>query len=169
MTSVAIIPTFSSCAQFKMQFGNSKINHRSFRLYGNGSSHLSIFIFEYKWAWEFMTGPGWRQARERGLRSVADLRRPFECDHRTGDPVVPGDILAGVSVHATPIEDHDNAGSWQPAARLGNDYANCCFKANAPSGTRRHPMRPGCWTRRAPCRLPAANSAIPVEDRKSTV
>lgn len=112
---------------------------------------------------EFMTGPGWRQARERGLRSVADLRRPFECGRRTGDPVVPGDILAGVSVHATPIEDHDNAGSWQPAARLGNDYANCCFKANAPSGTRRHPMRPGCWTRRAPCRLPAANLAIPVD------
>jgi protein-tyrosine phosphatase len=57
---------------------------------------------------ERLTASGWTQARAWGLRTVVDLRCAYEVGPRAGDPEVPGDALAGITVHATPTEDQDD-------------------------------------------------------------
>jgi protein-tyrosine phosphatase len=57
---------------------------------------------------ERLTATGWAEARRWGLRTVVDLRCPYEIGQRAGDPDGPADALAGLTVHATPTEDQDD-------------------------------------------------------------
>jgi hypothetical protein len=58
---------------------------------------------------EWLTGYGWQQAWDDGVRTVIDLRNADEVGRRSGDPVVPGTALAAFSIVNLPTEDPADA------------------------------------------------------------
>lgn len=56
---------------------------------------------------ELLDSSGWQAARDWGLRTVVDLRCPYETGLQDGDPG--SQTPHGVTVIAAPTEDHDNA------------------------------------------------------------
>lgn len=57
---------------------------------------------------ERLTSVGWDEARRWGLRTVVDLRCPYEIGAREGDPSVDVKSLVDVSVVNAPTEDQDD-------------------------------------------------------------
>ncbi|VXB99172.1 Protein tyrosine phosphatase [Arthrobacter sp. 9AX] len=53
---------------------------------------------------EWLTGTGWKQAFDDGVRTVVDLRGPAEGRRRDTDPVVPAAAWAGINVVQAPTE-----------------------------------------------------------------
>lgn len=58
---------------------------------------------------EWVTSAGWQQARADGVRTVIDLRNPFELGRRRTDPAEPGDILRRFAIANLPTEDQSDA------------------------------------------------------------
>jgi hypothetical protein len=58
---------------------------------------------------ERITAPGWADARAWGLASVVDLRCAYEIGAGQGDPKVPTEALAGITIAHAPTEDQDDA------------------------------------------------------------
>ncbi|MFC3300312.1 tyrosine-protein phosphatase [Arthrobacter agilis] len=57
---------------------------------------------------EWLTATGWDQAWDQGVRTVIDLRNPFELGRRQADPVVEPGVLERFSVLNLPTEDRSN-------------------------------------------------------------
>ncbi|WP_422390574.1 tyrosine-protein phosphatase [Arthrobacter sp. N1] len=58
---------------------------------------------------EWVTEAGWEQAWDHGVRTVIDLRNPFELGRRSPDPRVQPDVLARFLVLNLPTEDQADA------------------------------------------------------------
>lgn len=58
---------------------------------------------------ERLTAAGWGAARAWGLASVVDLRCAYEVGAGEGDPVIPGEALACITIVNAPTEDQDDA------------------------------------------------------------
>ena len=58
---------------------------------------------------EWITGAGWLQAHDDGVRSVVDLRNPGEFGRRDSDPAVAGDALDRFAIVNCPTEDQSDA------------------------------------------------------------
>lgn len=54
---------------------------------------------------EWLTGRGWQQAWDEGVRTVIDLRNSEEVGPRSGDPQVPGTAAARFRIIGLPTED----------------------------------------------------------------
>lgn len=57
---------------------------------------------------EWITEMGWRQAWEQGVRTVIDLRNPFELGRRASDPPVRQEVLDRFTVVNLPTEDQSD-------------------------------------------------------------
>ena len=57
---------------------------------------------------EWLTGKGWMQAFDDGVRTVVDLRNPGEGRRRDTDPVVPAAAWVGIGVVQAPTEVPDD-------------------------------------------------------------
>ncbi|THJ68375.1 tyrosine-protein phosphatase [Arthrobacter echini] len=58
---------------------------------------------------EWVTQSGWDQAWDDGVRTVIDLRNPFELGRRPTDPAVPPEVLDRFRLHNLPTEDQSDA------------------------------------------------------------
>ncbi len=58
---------------------------------------------------EWVTAAGWHQAWADGVRTVIDLRNPFELGRRSTDPPEPGDVLRRFAIANLPTEDQSDA------------------------------------------------------------
>ncbi|MDI2020747.1 tyrosine-protein phosphatase [Paenarthrobacter nicotinovorans] len=58
---------------------------------------------------EWVTGDGWRQMYDDGVRTVIDLRASRERRQRDTDPEVPDDVKARIDVVHCPTEDPDHS------------------------------------------------------------
>ncbi|MBG6224517.1 hypothetical protein IWX63_001076 [Arthrobacter sp. CAN_A2] len=57
---------------------------------------------------EWVTASGWRQALEQGVRTVVDLRHPFELGRRGADPLVGPDAVERFRFLNLPTEDQSD-------------------------------------------------------------
>ncbi len=57
---------------------------------------------------EWVTQAGWAQAWDHGVRTVIDLRNPFELGRRPTDPAVAPEVLDGFVVRNLPTEDQSD-------------------------------------------------------------
>ncbi|WP_298253917.1 tyrosine-protein phosphatase [uncultured Arthrobacter sp.] len=57
---------------------------------------------------EWVTEAGWEQAWADGVRTVIDLRHPFELGRRSSDPAVPAEALDRFEMHNLPTEDQSD-------------------------------------------------------------
>ncbi|WP_018768864.1 MULTISPECIES: tyrosine-protein phosphatase [unclassified Arthrobacter] len=78
---------------------------------------------------EWLTGAGWKQVFDDGVRTVVDLRNTAEGRRRDNDPVVPEEAWTGIDMVQAPTEDPDDPRFTAITGLYLNDPAH--YAANA--------------------------------------